>query len=415
MTPDPLWKCLFGDDSQAVENVLVTTRVLGYEMFSDNVYELIGPDGRCRPTEVIAKVHPNYGPVRGSLLMSRPAGSRQPWQDLAFFPLLAGGMPNRTWIQRVIPRDNGVEGEIIALLSGKMYGCFTEPMYWGNWSEYQEGTDCVCTLSGLAMQLQRMPVRRFNQVKTILRQPVPNQIGDADGFIKLDSAEPAPQVTGIRLDGSALCRSLIAAVDRYEALGVPLHRLLVTLNTGDIAEPTWYYLYVADLMLRGYRPVIGDEIEAEVAMQGHLTSLPPIDEPPLADASLYEEDAVEAFACAMNTGLVSPLASMFTENVLYESPSVGVFRAGRQEVIDYLQQTLADWTRKDIRGFIEMGQLITDGEPRPCALVAFDNPNDATGIVLFEISNDLIARIHVRWRTVKSVAQATRRLGRYPK
>ncbi len=87
MTPDPLWKSGFGDDSQAVQDLRVATRTLGYEMFSDNVFEWIGPDGRCRPTEVITKMHPDHGPVRGSLLMSRPAGSSHRWRDLAFFPL----------------------------------------------------------------------------------------------------------------------------------------------------------------------------------------------------------------------------------------------------------------------------------------------------------------------------------------
>jgi len=424
MEYDPLWNALFGDDEDAVRQLAATTRSQGYEMFSGNVFEITGSDGISRPMDIIAHIYPDTGPIRASLLRSKPACKDENWRDFSFSPLLCDGVPNKARIIRTVPHQNGATGEIVAQLSGLSLGAFTEPMFWGNCNEYQAGADCICSLSALAIELRRVPSRRTRAVNSFPNQLAANPVDKNDGGTTVTAKRVAQQKTLSMPTTTSTptptpssrmrCRSIVSAADPYTYLGVNMYRLMVTMGLGDTHEPCWIHLHVSSKVLGGYRPVIGDEIEAEVAVQGHLLSLAPVDQCKPEDQAYYEEEAVEAFSYALNTGFIGRLAPMLTPTVYYESPELTVFQAGDADVIAYLHQSLDEMAAQGKTPFVEMGQHLSYDPPRPCALIAFDDPNKHTGYVLFEMAYGRIKNIIVRWHTAHNVAQMTRRLGRYP-
>lgn len=418
------WKAIAGSDEAMVDTLVQAARLEGYGMNSDNVFEMSCVDGAVRTKDVVARIFPPRGHVRCSVLYSRVAGGDGPWRESTSFPVLSSGIPNRMRIGSVRPSVNPAVGCIEAqTLSGRSINFF-EPMYWGNHSDYQPGADCVVKLAGLAMDLRRVPMKRFTCEERSLASAgsiFPMAAGPSDDY---GGEREASRVAISQEGGSGggvlsdvvYCRTIVMGLAWFDFAGVRMCSMLVALDPSSGSDPVWFVLYVSAQVLNGYIPTLGDQIEAMVWMQGYLASLPLIDDPPSAeDFYLGQEDAAEAFACAWNLADLRALAPVVADNVQFDSPGKGIFRNGKVEVLGYLQATIEDYAINRLTAYAEMGTFVGEQAGRPCALLSVNDPNQAIGVMEFEVNEGCIERIRVTWGSCDSVAAATCRTGRYPR
>lgn len=126
--------------------------------------------------------------------------------------------------------------------------------------------------------------------------------------------------------------------------------------------------------------------------------------------SLTKEQALRAYATAINRLDASPLLPLLADDFHYASQRVFAEITSNGEFIDYFVPKLDTIRRSGHRVWAEMGEL--DAEiPGPCVVMAQGGMEELVGIVLAKVAGDRIQRLDM---CIVPSPWSARRSGDYP-
>jgi len=194
----------------------------------------------------------------------------------SLYPVILDGIKHQLTISKIEPWEYNLEGWIHATVFGdSLPFAFFDTMFWDGREKAQPGDVVEYSMAALAYTLRPIQMRVF-EVKT-------GPFWEMEKQRRLEEGEPAEEaerpvevhLTGASMflprDGEmcdeAQFQGVIEAVEKFEHEGQSIYRLEIIVAKPDDLEFR-LPIYASEYVLDGYVPILGDDVEGLIWIQG---------------------------------------------------------------------------------------------------------------------------------------------------
>jgi len=270
------WAAIGKSDEEIVEEMLPVICKQG---------KLIGENAFSHTLEDVSN---KSGTVHGLRYLDTPlhflglvvSGIEEGHQLWSAYPVCAEAIQSRLVIEAIEPDDTGIQGVVEASVPERGIIRFFDPYFFRDKDLYRVGEESAVNLAALAYMFRKAEQMEIQVDGGPMLEIHRQNLLEEDPTLDVNTITSVP----ISMEGAAFyfphgdakddaeLRFVIEHLVPFECAGRRLMQV-----TGAIMKPdsgdVKIHVYVAEQLLDGYKPQVGDNVEAIVWMQGYLSPL----------------------------------------------------------------------------------------------------------------------------------------------